>query len=660
MNRTPQCDCEFSVSYSHDKTFVSELTRQLRESLSGATTTSGLLNSTPPQISAIKSRDGQPGSLACDQATWQQIYLELSAAVLEAPTWMSPTELQAHARYHRGNGHTPIMVAHVSHHAVRARFWHYLEQVRTTRQSVTFPDSREIIEHREAFCASAILERQFDVLSPQPFRHYGRRVSFVLPKHGIRLHDVESSATYEIDFGDGQGLRSIQVDQPIVVEYPDYGRKMLTLLRCVEKRTLHAHFSLDIAESTAPQPNELWNDLMAQKPYKGVYAQGRAWVYYGSEHGVRRSKLVRPVIVAEGFPGGYTLDYLWDRLNQHGLAGGLLASGYDLVILGFKDGRLAIQANALLMQALIQKVSRVKESDTPIVVGGASMGGLVARAALADMEHENVRHNVAKFFTVDTPHNGANVPLSLQAMFQFLKSRSDSAREVAELLSSPAAQQLLMSWVRPFPGARPSDNWPDFIGSSPLRDELYEWLDIRGWMPKRLETAAVACGIGTGAPNGDQPSMEALAYECAACHWAHAYVYPRGGVAGQEYARFRDDDVKPAVAYKIMAGANPAGYDSAPGGLFTVPVFKEAYDGIAVPATQKWLHVQNACFVPTTSALSCRASDLYTPITRAAVTEFDRYELSSPANLLHIELTAKSAAFLSSFITDLSPVTSDA
>jgi hypothetical protein len=81
------------------------------------------------------------------------------------------------------------------------------------------------------------------------------------------------------------------------------------------------------------------------------------------------------------------------------------------------------------------------------------MGGLVARYALRDMELRNVNHNTRLYASIDSPHQGANVPLGFQAAVKYLNglsifgySLSSSApelRRAVNALNSPAAQQML-------------------------------------------------------------------------------------------------------------------------------------------------------------------------------------------------------------------------
>ena len=64
------------------------------------------------------------------------------------------------------------------------------------------------------------------------------------------------------------------------------------------------------------------------------------------------------MIIAEGFPGGYPYDYLYDIVNQQRMLEKLRAAGYDVILLSFTDGLDAIQNNADVAIACIRQAMR--------------------------------------------------------------------------------------------------------------------------------------------------------------------------------------------------------------------------------------------------------------------------------------------------------------
>ncbi|MCZ8072459.1 MAG: esterase/lipase family protein [bacterium] len=146
--------------------------------------------------------------------------------------------------------------------------------------------------------------------------------------------------------------------------------------------------------------------------------------------------LDKPLILAEGFDPENSFNFLSYRDNKDALsvavdrafAGQTLAqaletAGYDLIFVNFGQGGDDIKRNAYLLENIIQWVNQQTAavgSTQKNVVIGVSMGGLVARYALRDMELRNANHNTRLYASIDSPHQGANVPLGFQAAVKFL------------------------------------------------------------------------------------------------------------------------------------------------------------------------------------------------------------------------------------------------
>lgn len=69
-----------------------------------------------------------------------------------------------------------------------------------------------------------------------------------------------------------------------------------------------------------------------------------------------------------------------------------------------------------MVEKVIEWVNNNKVGNEQNVVIGMSMGGLVARYALRHMETTNRIHDTKLYISHDAPHQGANLPLSLQAL----------------------------------------------------------------------------------------------------------------------------------------------------------------------------------------------------------------------------------------------------
>jgi hypothetical protein len=138
------------------------------------------------------------------------------------------------------------------------------------------------------------------------------------------------------------------------------------------------------------------------------------------------NKITKPFILCEGFDvtNGMKLTDIYGQTNgnsPNNFLDQLRYDGYDIIILNLHDNTKSITKNSRLLQKLITNINAEVELNSQTygtlvyrpVVGGISMGGLIARHALMTMEKNGIDHKVEKLITFDTPNQGANVPLGL-------------------------------------------------------------------------------------------------------------------------------------------------------------------------------------------------------------------------------------------------------
>ena len=182
--------------------------------------------------------------------------------------------------------------------------------------------------------------------------------------------------------------------------------------------------------------------------------------------GTANERIRKPLIVAEGFDlsllapelqaNNYSIeDFLNEMLQSgpiqlgspidlnhklDGTAGdGEPNNGYDLVFIDYNYGVDDIRRNANLFQNVLRRINIEKYlagSTEPNVVWGSSMGGLVTRYGLANIvkndyyvdsrlvtpSNLNLSHDpqTRLLITHDSPHRGANIPVSIQLLLQYL------------------------------------------------------------------------------------------------------------------------------------------------------------------------------------------------------------------------------------------------
>jgi hypothetical protein len=236
---------------------------------------------------------------------------------------------------------------------------------------------------------------------------------------------------------------------------------------------------------------------------------GLAWIWRAPGH----ETLTAPVIIADGFSGGASkLEEwapLWAEADIEGVypwGTRLHEQGRDVVVLGYDSRSAPIADNAEVAIECIQKVNEARGDAAPLVVGGVSMGGLVTRYALAKMEQDEQEnggpdHETGVYFSYDSPHRGAWIPISLQVFAHFLKALGDLISEpelggLSQLINSPAARELLWRHTathanlgnagRPFPA---DQRRTDFVAA----------LEALGSFPsKPAKLLGVANGRGDG------------------------------------------------------------------------------------------------------------------------------------------------------------------
>ncbi len=327
-------------------------------------------------------------------------------------------------------------------------------------------------------------------ISPFTDNYVGLNQQIVLPTNLFFGNQAGAISSMEIDAGDGMGFRTITTGGALLVNYPDTGYKEIKYrLNLSGGGQLNSHSKIYISPSViednmalrgGPRPNPELIPVTATNAFEGGYAKGYMTIRYADPSlGLRN-----PLIVAEGFDNGHItspekqfgenninnfLADVNDDLSSE-LKNLLIAyPQYDIVYVDWKIGTDNIKRNAQLLKEVIRKVNMMKAengSTAKNMIVGLSMGGLVTRWALKEMENSNENHDTKLFVSYDTPHQGANVPLGYQHLakhmlqlyvktgitagvieyIQFLKNRV-SPFQALSLANTPAARQMLINFV---------------------------------------------------------------------------------------------------------------------------------------------------------------------------------------------------------------------
>lgn len=130
----------------------------------------------------------------------------------------------------------------------------------------------------------------------------------------------------------------------------------------------------------------------------------------------------------------------------------LNSDGFDIVYVEFKYSTFPLSFNASALKEVIKWINQNKITNHKIILAGGSMGGLISRKALEELEQSLIQHNVRIWTTFDSPHYGANIPISTQFAVDFFatdhpifghSTSSQTSIEARNILLSPAAQEML-------------------------------------------------------------------------------------------------------------------------------------------------------------------------------------------------------------------------
>ena len=150
----------------------------------------------------------------------------------------------------------------------------------------------------------------------------------------------------------------------------------------------------------------------------------------------------------------YLVEYLADRY------------GYDVLVVDFVNKNQSMLKNSQALEALLT------DPDGPVMgnyrrgykstIIGFSMGGLISRYTLTNIEHNAKVNPISLYVSLDSPHGGAYLPASLEVFSRNLERKVNNpllyaawitnelkrnARKSKKLYDSEAAKELLGVWI---------------------------------------------------------------------------------------------------------------------------------------------------------------------------------------------------------------------
>lgn len=319
------------------------------------------------------------------------------------------------------------------------------------------------------------------LVSPLIRQVKGNSVVFQL-KSGLIFNTTNQKISkLEANF-DNQGFIKLNENKIFTIDFGSLGKKIvefkITLnngASFTNKVTFHLSpkaESLDYSKKIsqrAPSTVSPLTSITSSLTYQGYEETtahagvGEFQIYYDNEAGL----LDKIILVCDGFDpaDGRDINSIYGLLNYgnpvQNLGDNVRDLGYDVVVLNFPqytrpdgitniDGGVDyIQRNARVMMELINYLNANKVGNQELVIIGPSMGGLISRYALRYMEMNGMEHHTRLWLSFDSPHLGANVPIGMQHMFNYIAYDGDIAdltvRAIVEsMLKSPAAREMLI------------------------------------------------------------------------------------------------------------------------------------------------------------------------------------------------------------------------
>ena len=484
------------------------------------------------------------GSPAADRYDWQDIYHTFLTCQTRDTGLLDPWDsVETRVAAHLAAGNIPIGIIHWEYDRINPNA--FTQGLLTTDQSGQYLVQTGM--------ASPFIKQSCFFAAPLRKSSWSGTVNFVLASDLFHESHIDGIDQVEIDFDDGQGWRNIVFDIPVPVVYTVYGWKNIRIrVTTSSGNQVHGNttFKNKRNKYTWSSPTDGFSqEVEAETPYQGV--KGKALVTF--RFGCGDGKLRKPLIIvpgisfpilAEAFDEDPENDFESFRTNlladHPSFYYALENHGYDLVYVEYEDGSDFIQRNARVVETVIKMVNDMKAqngSDEPNVMLGISMGGVVGRYALLEMESGGHMHDVEKFYSLDAPHYGANLPLAAQSAVDHIaninvyfylyigpyvviqnipmKNLSSKIGVVEDAALAPATQQLILSSLQSGSG----------IGESAERITLNNELSAMGEFPSQVSSRGIqirnyalsngACDGGTGqpyAPNSNLADIEAWGF----------------------------------------------------------------------------------------------------------------------------------------------------
>nr|WP_315200261.1 T9SS type A sorting domain-containing protein [uncultured Flavobacterium sp.] len=317
-------------------------------------------------------------------------------------------------------------------------------------------------------------------------------------------------ASMTADFGNGVTYTLIQnelwVQNSIAINYTtiDENKKLIFNIIYTDSTTLTTYAGISIGQDTTANNRNariastsgLTDHISTIADSNGALGQLEYRIFYGDQN--TNNVLKKPFIIVDGFDPGdkrrvmkedcannpkcieankdwgtktyESISFLMKYNNGNSdLKTQLTALNYDVIIVNFPTyennlgqiidgGADDIFRNGRTVASFLQQINtdiQANGSTEKLVLVGPSMGGQITRYALAYMEKKQQEtgnaiwnHNTRIYLSMDSPHQGATIPLATQGDLYFLgelMGKDDAKSKYRDVINSKAARQMLLT-----------------------------------------------------------------------------------------------------------------------------------------------------------------------------------------------------------------------
>lgn len=486
-----------------------------------------------------------------DKTILKQIYNTLLSSRVKAitPAWPTPTEYETTW----SNNKTPGVIT------LSGLYFKYSQFADNaiSANKITLSGNKFYDKVLNGVWQNPYQEMQTFAMAPAIRQYDNLTMEVKIPSNIFMTNNLNLVSSIQVDFDNGQGYVTVPFNQYISVTYTGNGTKnwryKLNLTNGtslynqsrikIGKDDVFPDFPLPVppkhvcelckTDATSGQTN-----ITATIPYLGGLGTVKLTIDYAGDPslGIRK-----PLIVAEGFDLGVLIEpeKPYGNFSYNDFRKLVANSGtdlrnliyennkqYDIIYVDWDNGVDYMQRNAYALEAVINYVNSIKTTTTKNVILGQSMGGVIARYALADMEQRGIDHKTSLFISHDAPQQGANIPVSLQYMFRHvtrlyaqvgnttwgnvvtipIAESSVGVSNYLSVLDAPASKQLIANFVN-------SNYDIDNSAYTSFYDELKsKGLTNSGGYPTQCRNIAISNGSECGSLQNFNPGDDLVKF----------------------------------------------------------------------------------------------------------------------------------------------------